>query len=59
MTTKWGYSPVTVDRSPEDTPLETAEKLLDALTTAKAEYEENRRREEERRKKGFFGRLFS
>jgi hypothetical protein len=58
MMTKPGYSPVKVDRSPDDTTEETVRKAIAALKTAQAEYEANKRVEEERRKQSFLRRIF-
>lgn len=46
------------DMHPDDTPLESAEKLRDGLKLAISQVEENKRREVKRRRKSLFGRLF-
>lgn len=52
---------VHIDMRPDDSPLESAEKLRDGLKLAISQVEENKRREEAeaaRKRQSFFGRLF-
>lgn len=60
MPTLGSYN-VHVDMSPNDTPIESVEKLIEAANQAKAQVDENKRRAEAeaaRKKQSFLGRLF-